>query len=81
MDRLLPDLAHSLRRLSRAPGFATIAILTPVVENVCWRNITAVISGLGAVWAAPGNPDLLARVHRKGLRACYGITLTASKGI
>ena len=28
MDRLLPDLAHSFRRLTRAPGFATIAILT-----------------------------------------------------
>jgi putative ABC transport system permease protein len=28
MDRLLPDLAHSLRRLTRAPSFAVIAILT-----------------------------------------------------
>ena len=28
MDRLLSDLAHSFRRLTRAPGFATIAILT-----------------------------------------------------
>ena len=28
MDRLLPDLAHSFRRLARAPGFATIAIVT-----------------------------------------------------
>jgi putative ABC transport system permease protein len=28
MDRLLADLAHGLRRLQRAPGFALIAILT-----------------------------------------------------
>src|SRR5436189_2581138 len=28
MDRLSSDLAHSFRRLVRAPGFATIAILT-----------------------------------------------------
>src|SRR5688572_3359995 len=28
MDRLLPDLAHSIRRLTRAPGFSVIAILT-----------------------------------------------------
>ena len=28
MDRLLPDLAHSFRRLTRAPGFAAISILT-----------------------------------------------------
>ncbi|HEU4995455.1 MAG TPA: ABC transporter permease [Gemmatimonadaceae bacterium] len=28
MDRLLTDLVHSLRRLARAPGFATIAIVT-----------------------------------------------------
>jgi putative ABC transport system permease protein len=28
MERLLPDLAHSLRRLTRAPAFALIAILT-----------------------------------------------------
>ncbi len=28
MDRLLPDLAHSLRRLRHAPGFAVIAIVT-----------------------------------------------------
>jgi putative ABC transport system permease protein len=28
MERVLPDLAHALRRLGRAPGFAAIAILT-----------------------------------------------------
>jgi putative ABC transport system permease protein len=28
MDRLLADLSHSLRRLARAPGFATVALLT-----------------------------------------------------
>ena len=28
MDRLLPDIAHAFRRLSRAPGFALVAILT-----------------------------------------------------
>src|SRR5918999_1851516 len=28
MDRLLPDLSHSLRRLVRAPGFTTVALLT-----------------------------------------------------
>ena len=28
MDRLLSDLAHSVRRLARAPSFAVIAILT-----------------------------------------------------
>ena len=28
MDRLLADLTHAIRRLARAPGFATIAILT-----------------------------------------------------
>jgi putative ABC transport system permease protein len=28
MDRLLPDLSHSVRRLVRAPGFTTIALLT-----------------------------------------------------
>src|SRR5436189_5962594 len=28
MDRLSSDLAHSFRRLVRAPGFATIALLT-----------------------------------------------------
>jgi putative ABC transport system permease protein len=28
MDRLLPDLAHAVRRLGRAPGFAVIALLT-----------------------------------------------------
>lgn len=28
MNRLLPDLAHSSRRLARAPGFAVIAVLT-----------------------------------------------------
>jgi putative ABC transport system permease protein len=28
MDRLLPDLSHSLRRLVRAPGFAAVALLT-----------------------------------------------------
>src|SRR5918999_5788390 len=28
MDRLLPDLSHSVRRLVRAPGFATVALLT-----------------------------------------------------
>jgi putative ABC transport system permease protein len=28
MDRLLPDLSHSLRRLAHAPGFAAVALLT-----------------------------------------------------
>ena len=28
MDRLLPDLSHSVRRLLRAPGFAAVALLT-----------------------------------------------------
>jgi putative ABC transport system permease protein len=28
MDRLLPDLSHAIRRLMRAPGFATVALVT-----------------------------------------------------
>ena len=28
MDRLLPDVAHALRRILRAPGFAAIAVVT-----------------------------------------------------
>src|SRR5918998_5396849 len=57
MDRLLPDLVHSARRLTRAPGFATIALLTLALG--IGAN-TAIFSILESVVLRPlpyGDPD------------------------
>lgn len=62
MNRLLPDLAHSVRRLTRAPGFAIIAILTLALG--IGAN-TAIFSLVKTVLLQPlpyGDPERLAMV-------------------
>src|SRR5688572_7399101 len=62
MDRLLPDLAHSFRRLTRAPAFAVIAILTLALG--IGAN-TAIFSLVKTVLLRPlpyGDPDRLTMV-------------------
>ena len=62
MDRLLPDLAHSFRRLARAPGFATIVILTLALG--IGAN-TAIFSLVKTVLLRPlpyGDPDRLVMI-------------------
>ena len=59
MERLLPDLAHSARRLVRAPGFSFIAILTLALG--IGAN-TAIFSLVRSVLLRPlpfGDPDRL----------------------
>ena len=62
MDRLLPDLAHSFRRLARAPGFATIAILSLALG--IGAN-TAIFTVVETVLLRPlpyGDPDRLVMI-------------------
>jgi putative ABC transport system permease protein len=66
MDRLLPDLSHSLRRLARAPGFATVALLTLALG--IGAN-TAIFSILKSVVLRPlpyGEPERVVMIWSQG---------------
>src|SRR5687768_12929886 len=66
MDRLLPDVAHSVRRLLRAPGFAAIAIMTLALG--IGAN-TAIFSLVKTVVLRPlpfGNPERLVMIWQPG---------------
>ena len=66
MDRLLPDVAHAVRRLLRAPGFAAIAIMTLALG--IGAN-TAIFSLVKTVVLRPlpfGNPDRLVMIWQPG---------------
>ncbi|MDQ3995759.1 MAG: ABC transporter permease [Gemmatimonadota bacterium] len=66
MDRLLPDLSHSVRRLVRAPGFATVALVTLALG--IGAN-TAIFSILKSVVLRPlpyGDPARVVMIWRPG---------------
>jgi putative ABC transport system permease protein len=66
MDRLLADLAHAFRRLVRAPGFATVALLTLALG--IGAN-TAIFSILKSVVLRPlpyGDPARVVTIWRPG---------------
>ena len=68
MDRLLPDVAHALRRLLRAPGFSAIAILTLALG--IGAN-TAIFSLVKTVILRPlpyGDPERLVMLWRSADR-------------
>jgi putative ABC transport system permease protein len=66
MDRLLADLSHSLRRLARAPGFTSVALLTLALG--IGAN-TAIFSILKSVVLRPlpyGDPARVVMIWRAG---------------
>ena len=57
MDRLLPDVAHALRRLTRAPGFALVAILTLALGIGANTAIFSLVKGIMLQPLPYGEPD------------------------
>jgi putative ABC transport system permease protein len=68
MDRLLPDLSHSVRRLVRAPGFAAVALLTLALGIGANSAIFSILESIVLRPLPYGDPERVVVIRSHGDR-------------